>query len=117
MFSLAAVVAIVAVAFPLLVYALQDRLLFHPQPLSEFRRSEIKRQFPAASEIFIERNGIRLHAWHVPGAPGRPLILYFGGNAEDVSWMLGETATRAPGLAWLLTSYRGYGASEGSPSE
>jgi pimeloyl-ACP methyl ester carboxylesterase len=59
-------------------------------------------------------DGRHLHAWHIKGDP---LVLYFGGNAEDVSWMLEEALERAPGTGWLLTSYRGYGASEGEPSE
>ena len=49
-------------------------------------------------------------------APGAPLVLYFGGNAEDVSWMIGDALERAPGVGWLLVNYRGYGGSEGSPS-
>jgi pimeloyl-ACP methyl ester carboxylesterase len=53
----------------------------------------------------------------VPGAPGAPLVVYFGGNAEEVSWMIEDALTRTPGVAWLLTSYRGYGASGGSASE
>lgn len=43
-------------------------------------------------------------------------MLYFGGNAEEVSWMI-EEATAVPGASWLLMDYRGYGQSEGSPSE
>ena len=31
--------------------------------------------------------------------------------------MLEERGTRAPGVGWLLVDYRGYGASDGSPSE
>lgn len=45
-----------------------------------------------------------------------PLVLYFGGNAEEVSWMLEEIGN-APGVSWLLVDYRGYGLSEGSPGE
>jgi hypothetical protein len=48
-------------------------------------------------------------------------VIYFGGNAEEVSWMLdavGDPARGAtPGIGWLLVNYRGYGLSEGSPSE
>ena len=31
--------------------------------------------------------------------------------------MIEEARSRTPGVGWLLVSYRGYGASEGSPSE
>ena len=43
-------------------------------------------------------------------------MLYFGGNAEEVSWMI-EEAGAVPGASWLLLDYRGYGQSGGSPSE
>ena len=44
-------------------------------------------------------------------------MLYFGGNAEDVSWMLDAAAAETPDTSWLLIDYRGYGASGGSPSQ
>src|SRR2546427_12294114 len=67
-----------------------------------------------ADESNIIQADVRLHAWH---ARGFPLVLYYGGNAEEVSWMLEEAPRRAPGVGWLLIDYRGYGSSEGSPSE
>lgn len=122
----------VAIGLPLIVYLAQDSLIFYRQPLSEARRAEVVKRFPAATEVFIQaKDGTRQHAWHVQvsgAAPGRapaPLVIYFGGNAEEVSWMLdrigdpridpvhGET----PGVGWLLVDYRGYGLSEGAPGE
>jgi pimeloyl-ACP methyl ester carboxylesterase len=116
--SLAAILAIVVVGFPLLMFLLQDRLLFYPQPLDAAQRAAIGKHSPFARELFIQSESAeRLHAWYVPGEAGKPLVLYFGGNAEEVSWMLEDARSRAPGLGWLLVSYRGYGASEGKPSE
>lgn len=112
----------VAIGLPIVVYLLQDRLMFYPQPLSQARRAVIAERYPGVEEIVLRAaDGTRVHAWHVRAAPGSPLVLYFGGNAEEVSWMLdvvgdprvGET----PGVSWLLLDYRGYGASEGAPSE
>jgi len=100
------------------MYLLQDRLLFFPQPLDASQRSAIARQHSFAREIFIQSESAeRLHAWYVPGEKQRPLVIYFGGNAEEVSWMLEDAHARVPGLGWLLVSYRGYGGSEGKPSE
>ena len=113
--SLGKVGFVVAVAVPLLVYFAQDSLIFHRQPIGDARRADIARRFPAVKEIFLDTpDGTRLHAWHVPG-PG-PAVLYFGGNAEEVSGMLDEIAP-APTASWFLMDYRGYGASEGAPSE
>ena len=113
--SLAKIAATVAVGLPLVVYLAQDALIFYRQPLPESRRAEIAQRFPAAQEVFLAAaDGTRLHAWRV-GSAG-PLVLYFGGNAEEVSWMLEEIGA-VPGVSWLLVDYRRYGASEGSPSE
>jgi len=105
----------VVVVVPLLVYFMQDSLIFYRQPTSEARRAEVAKRFPAVKEVFLDAaDGTKLHAWHVAGAG--PTVLYFGGNAEEVSWMLDEVA-RMPAASWFLMDYRGYGASGGAPSE
>ena len=112
------VIAAVAIVVPLALYLLQDSLIFFPRPLSESARTEIVRRHAFAQEIVLKSaDGKQLHAWHVRAPPGAPLVLYFGGNAEDVSWMIPEVKKRTPDVAWLLVNYRGYGGSEGSPSE
>jgi fermentation-respiration switch protein FrsA (DUF1100 family) len=45
-----------------------------------------------------------------------PLVIYFGGNAEEVSHMA-ALASRFPGWALLAVNYRGYGGNAGKPSE
>jgi len=102
-------------AVPVAMYVGQDRLIFHPQPMTQEALAQTANAFPAARSVFMQaRDGTRLHAWHLAGSP---LVLYFGGNAEDVSWMLRRVAQQTPGAGWLLVDYRGYGASEGTPSE
>ena len=115
--SLGKIALAVAIGLPLVVYLAQDALIFYRQPLPEARRADIVRRFPAVQGVFIQgKDGIRLHAWHVKSPGSAPLVLYFGGNAEEVSWMLEETGN-APGVSWLLVDYRGYGLSEGAPGE
>jgi pimeloyl-ACP methyl ester carboxylesterase len=112
--SVVTVIALVVIGLPLVMYLGQDSLIFHPQRVDESRRAALARS-PAVESLFIHgTDGTRLHAWHVKGDP---LIIYFGGNAEEVSWMLDEAPKRAPGVGWLLVDYRGYGSSDGSPSE
>ena len=113
--SILKIVGVVAFGLPLVVYLAQDALIFYRQPLAESRRAEIARRFPAVQEIFIQaKDGTKLHAWHAKA--GSPMVIYFGGNAEEVSWML-ESVERVPGVSWLLVDYRGYGLSDGSPGE
>ena len=65
---------------------------------------------PCHCQIFPRRNP-------APGRRESQLTSAFGGNAEDVSWMIEEAHARVPDLGWLLVSYRGYGEREGTPSE
>lgn len=48
---------------------------------------------------------------------GPDAVVYFGGNAEDVSLNLPDFRAAFPGQALFLMHYRGYGGSAGSPSE
>lgn len=122
--SIAKIAAGVAVALPLVMFLAQDKLIFFPQRLDDLGRSVIAKRFPQAEELFIESaDGVRLHAWktRAAGVTRAPIVIYFGGNAEEVFWMLDEIgnpkSVPTPGVSWLLVDYRGYGASGGSPSE
>jgi dipeptidyl aminopeptidase/acylaminoacyl peptidase len=99
---------------------LDSRLLYFPRAHDEATWRRIAER-TGAEPVRIERDGIVLRGWLLrpPGAADRapvPAVVYFGGNAEDVSWMLGEAA-RLGGHALLAVPYRGYGASTGAPFE
>lgn len=116
--ALIKIVATVAVAVPLTAYLMQDKLIFQPRPLAEAEHAAIAARHPEAADIFLQAaDGTRLHAWHVKLRPESPLVIYFGGNAEEVSWLLDELPGRESGASWLLVDYRGYGSSGGAPSE
>jgi uncharacterized protein len=97
-----------------LAWVFQERLLFFPQP--------ILYQVDAADnveEVFITTaGGHQLHGWlNKATVPGRQkLIIYFGGNAEEVSHMIYSTPAWH-GWAYLLVNYPGYGNSEGKPGK
>ena len=48
---------------------------------------------------------------------GPEAVVYFGGNAEDVSLNLPDFRAAFPGHSLFLMHYRGYGGSAGEPSE
>jgi fermentation-respiration switch protein FrsA (DUF1100 family) len=64
-------------------------------------------------------DGEKVEAWfHPPRAPDRPLILYFHGNGGALIDRRDRFATLiAHGYGLLATSWRGFGASTGTPSE
>jgi pimeloyl-ACP methyl ester carboxylesterase len=49
--------------------------------------------------------------------PGTDAVIYFGGNAEDVSRSLPTLADAFPERSVYALNYRGYGGSTGKPSE
>lgn len=117
MLSAALLAAVLGYAGVVLAFwALQDRLLFYPQPLSVAPRA------PAGwrLEILREtgRDGTSLEGVLVlPPGPPRPLVAYYGGNAEEVTSMAATADTVYGERALLLVNYRGYGASAGRPGE
>jgi len=63
-------------------------------------------------------DGVRLHGWYVPAAAARATILYFHGNAGNISQRLDSIRIfHDLGLSVLIFDYRGYGRSDGRPSE
>ena len=73
----------------------------------------------AEDQTFAAKDGVKLHAW-LFRANGRtsPLIVWFhgnGGNITDRAPVAAELARR--GLGVLVFDWRGYGKSEGTPSE
>jgi len=77
--------------------------------------------FPQIEDArFTAEDGVALHGWFAPaaGAPRRLAVLVSHGNAGNVAHRLHLLADLpAAGLDVLVYDYRGYGESEGSPSE
>lgn len=63
-------------------------------------------------------DGESLIAWSIPPKPGRPLILYFHGNAGGLDLRVERfRAVAKAGMGLLAIEYRGYAGSTGRPSE
>ncbi len=102
----------------LLIRLFEDRMVFFPEPA---RPSD---QTPAQAGVKVEdvflttSDGVKIHAWWA-GTPGaQRTVLYLHGNAGNLS-------LRLPTIGWLqqlpanvlAVDYRGYGKSEGQPTE
>ncbi len=110
-----AVAAVLGLKIAALV--LEPRLTFYPVRGYAATPSALGMPF---EDVFLEAaDGVRLHGWLVPGVGKASLtLLFFHGNAENIAGCL-ELAklTRPAGYDLLLVDYRGYGQSEGRPSE
>ena len=92
-----------------LLWAFQEKLIFHPKPVRETPSN------PPAEPIDIHRPDAVLRGWVVNAESDGPLVVYFGGNAEEVSWNIPNWAARK--ATTVLVNYRGYGDSTGKPGE
>jgi len=88
------------------LFFFQRSLIYFPQPRSSRDAATITLQVPSAQVLVSVRE-----------IPGRHAVLYFGGNAEDVSLNVSDFSAVFPDRAIYLMHYRGYGGSTGNPSE
>lgn len=111
------VAALLAYAFiAVLVWFAQEKLLFYPQALHGTPKAP-----PGWSleEVRLPmRDGTPVAGVLVrPPGPPAPLLVYFGGNAEEVTEYAPHAAKLYGERAVLYVNYRGYGASGGRPGE
>ena len=107
--SFATALSLAYLASCVLLWSTQERLIFHPRSLV------YQPTHPAAVPIEIDRTDAVLRGWVVNEAQGGPVIVYLGGNAEEVSVNIGYFSDRR--ATTLLLNYRGYGESTGIPAE
>lgn len=63
-------------------------------------------------------DGVRIHGWYLPYPGARRVLLFFHGNAGNISHRRASLEIfHRLGLNVLILDYRGYGRSEGRPSE
>jgi fermentation-respiration switch protein FrsA (DUF1100 family) len=121
------VVVAVVVTMVLLMVVFERSLIFFPtrHPTGRWDASAMAGSLGCEVEDcdYLAADGVRLHSWwverHDPAAADDPVLLFFHGNAGNLS----DRAEFAAALARevparvLLAGYRGYGRSEGRPSE
>ena len=94
----------------------QDYLLYHP--VAAPRTPPVPPRGWILEMLAIQRpDGVELRGWLArPGGDRVSLVVYFGGNGEEVSWLV-PSADRFGGRAVALVNYRGYGDSTGRPGQ
>ena len=115
-YALAAALAVL-VLLHALVYFAQERMIFFPQPLDAAMPAAVRKAQPDAREVELPTpDGQRLRGWFLPNGGKGAALIYFGGNAEEVSGAALEAAALR-GISLVLFDYRGYGRSTGEPGE
>ena len=99
--------AFVYFCFCLYLYLFQRSFIYFPTPSPDHAPAE---------ELWLDSDNERIRVWRLHAGES-DAILYFGGNAEDVSLNIPEFSAWFPEQAVYLVNYRGYGGSSGSPGE
>jgi len=109
--------ATVGVAVVLAVLtALQSRFLYFPS--REMVASPADLGLPYQEVRMKTEDGVAIHGWWLPNENAGATVLFLHGNAGNISyWLDAVRGYHACGWNVLLIDYRGYGLSEGSPSE
>ncbi|MDZ7658405.1 alpha/beta hydrolase [Fodinibius sp.] len=108
----------IAVGYLLLVvlmYLLQSQMIYYPQKSITYTPEDVGLSYEDVT--FTTEDGVSLHGWYIPTS-SNITVLYFHGNAGNISGRLQTIQLlHNLGLNVFIFDYRGYGKSEGKPSE
>lgn len=114
------VVAVVAALgfWTLTLMLFEDRFIYFPRPFPEGPYADA-RFIPRLEEHeFLTADGVRLHGWYAPADTPVAVVLMSHGNGGNLSYGIERMRRlQRAGLSVFAYDYRGYGKSDGSPSE
>ena len=102
-----------------LIYFFQSSLIYYPN-LAGRNLSATPQQLGLAFEDveLVTRDKVRLHGWFIPSDNPRGTVLFFHGNAGNISHRLDSIAIfNRMSLNVFIFDYRGYGQSQGRTTE
>jgi fermentation-respiration switch protein FrsA (DUF1100 family) len=101
------------------LFLLQSCLIYHPDTPTRAIVATPQSIGLAYEPVKIPTDdGLTLDAWFVPARNARGVLLFFHGNAGNISHRLQSIRLfNRLGLSTLILDYRGYGQSDGEPSE
>jgi len=111
--------ALIYVSFGVVLYLFQGSMVFLANLPGRALDASPADIGLAYEDVQIDTSdGERLHGWFVPAAEARGTLLFFHGNAGNISHRLESIVIfNRLGLDVLIVDYRGYGQSTGKPSE
>ena len=103
-------------AFLITIYFMQDRMLYFPDRQILLTPKDIGLEY---EEVSLQtKDNITISGWYIPAKHEKGVLLFCHGNAGNISHRLESIEIfHNAGLSVLIFDYRGYGKSEGKPSE
>ena len=119
---LVGLIAILALAYVLIVvmsYLFQSRMIYIPDfPSRELVATPERLGMSYENVSLRTEDDIALHGWFIPAGNAKFTLLFFHGNAGNISHRRESIEIfHRLGLNVLIFDYRGYGQSKGKPSE
>jgi len=97
-------------------YVFQGNLLFIPG--KEMIATPESVGLDYRDHYFETADGVKLHGWFIPGGDSNKFVQLSHGNAGNISGRVGlASVLNEAGFNVFMYDYRGYGKSEGHPSE
>lgn len=94
----------------------QHKLVWHPAPPPTHTPAAFR--LPYRDLDLVASDGVKLDAWWIEADAPRGVVLHLHGNAGSIGGRIAiARALRRLGWSTLLLDYRGFGNSEGTPSE
>jgi uncharacterized protein len=112
-----AIALVLYVALAAAVYVAQRSLMYFPDTAHV---TPAEAGLPQADEVpLTSADGTHIHVWHVaPQGSNKPVIIYFHGNGGSLPGRVDRFSRLIKeGIGLVGVEYRGYGGSEGAPSE
>jgi len=106
----------------LMLEPIEQRYLFQPWSSDSRQLAALASRQRGIEEVRLKApDGVILHGWlkHPSAAltgARFPLVIVFGGVRREISWMV-DRGPKPDGWGWLYVNYRGFGLSEGEPTE
>ena len=95
---------------------MQDRMLYYPDREVLQTPEDIGLEYEEVS--LKTKDNVTISGWYIPAEHEKAVLLFCHGNAGNISHRLESiNIFHNIGLSVLIFDYRGYGKSEGKPSE
>jgi uncharacterized protein len=103
----------------LLLYLFQSHLVYFPHvPTRAVTATPAQAGLAFESVTLTTPDGVTLEGWYLPSLQARGTLLFLHGNAGNISHRLDSLQLfHTLGLAIFIIDYRGYGHSQGHPTE
>jgi uncharacterized protein len=96
---------------------IENRMIFHPSATIDRTPHQVALEFEDL--FFTARDGVRLNGWFIPHPEARSTLVWFHGNAGNIGDRVDNIRSlhEKAKVNIFIFDYRGYGRSEGRPSE